>query len=146
MADPNISGGSGKDAQSYGLVNGLWQKNPIMFGFSGQVKDEHTNTDTAADTVTLDGAVVPAGEIWRITYVVMLTISGSCTNLYIDQKSDTIGLIVYQKVPPTTSIWYPTITDIIMIKDEKLRLTGLSMTLHDHLQFQYVGYRIDIDQ
>jgi hypothetical protein len=130
----------------HGWFSGSWQKAPIPWGFSGQVKHEFKDLNTGAGAVTVSSTTVPAGEIWRLTFVTMLCVSATCTNMWTAQRSATIGLIASQIIPPVSAQWYSNVVDLVLIEGESMEVNGLNMTAGDTLYLQFSGYRVDIDQ
>ena len=130
---------------SYGWINGAWQKNPLLFGYSGEKEIAVSNTSLAAGANDLDSTAVPAGEIWVITHVAMSYVGTAPTHI----EAKTVGasaIMLFRQLAPVTTVVYDRQGWWIMEEGDLLRCTVAGATLNDDLYLWATGFKVDIDQ
>lgn len=146
MSDPNIGGGGGKDAKSYGLVNGVWRKNPLLIGYSGIIEANKTDLSLAAGYNKLDGDPVPSGEIWVITHIGMAYVGTTPTTLEVQKWDGGNWYQILFQLAPVSGSWYTLTGYWILNKEQTISATVQGATLNDDLYLTYMGFSVDIDQ
>jgi len=131
---------------SHGWVGGAWQKNPLLLGYSGIVKCVWDNLTLAAGDNTIDGPIVPAGEIWVITAVIAQYVGAVATELIMRVNSSGSGIAVLDVAPPTTLINYNNTGTWILAPGDFLQGFVRAAALNDDFRGRGLGYRVDIDQ
>ena len=133
--------------KSFGWVNGAWQKNPLMFGYSGTAKNEVNDTALAAGNNNLDGAAVPAGEIWVITNVAFRyngTVTG--VTLTANAQMDGTAYQIFGQNPPVSNVWYDRQTYVVLNEGDYIWLSITGATLNDDAHLRMFGFKVEVAQ
>ncbi len=135
------------DIQSKGWIASAWQKNPLLFGYSGQILIADTNTSLAAGNNTIDSSAVPAGEIWVITNCA-IAYSGTVAGVTMSAQllDAATGYTLYGVLAVTSGLFVDRQGWWVLIPGNKLRLSITGATLNDDGFLRATGFRVDIDQ
>jgi len=129
-----------------GWINGAWQKNPLLWGYSGVVAETLSDTNLAAGGKALNGTRVPTGEIWIILNAAIWYLGTAPSRLSI-HVGDVYGFFtILQENSPVSSYRYIYNGMIVLSPGEYLQGTVEGATAGDDLHFRYRGYKMDIDQ
>jgi len=129
----------------WGFDGNVWRKLQLLFGFGGVVDEslEDSNLDTGVNW--LNGAIVPAGEIW-VVQVASLLYSGTPPG---DMGIVLVGLgggvrVVWQD-SPASERWLCWTGQVVL--EEGCRMAGLvrGATAGDALLLRYAGYKMEIE-
>jgi hypothetical protein len=132
---------------SQGWIGGAWQKNPLTIGYSNTVERSISNASLAAGANTIDDSVVPAGEVWVITNLV-ISYTGTVAGVVIQASRMSGGgsYIIYERRTLTSAQWYEYSGTIILKPGDNLRWICSGATLNDDGVLRANGYSFDIDQ
>ena len=131
---------------NHGLYNGEWQKQPILIGVSGGILARISLSPTIAGTNAVDGGIVPAGEIWEIHSLTLLSEVAIGTGLraILVRGADTVRVFVADA--PTIAYTYTKTTRFVMFSGDLLRLVSIGDPGGASIFLDYIGIRCDIDQ
>ena len=131
----------------HGWVSSAWQKQPISQGYSGAIRALITSTTLAAGNNTLNGSVVPAGEIWVIENIAMMY-SGTVVGvaIYAMLLSGAVQYNLFAQTPVVSLVRYDRNLQLTLSPGENMQMFIQGATLNDDAYLWYVGRRIDIDQ
>lgn len=129
-----------------GWINAAWQKQPLIFGYSGDILRLASNTNLAAGTNQVNDSAVPAGEIWVVTSLSMAYVGTVPTSIRLSIVAATVAYRLFQQNAPVSDMAYDRQGYWIMQEGDNLRCTVLGATAGDDLFFWVNGFRLDIDQ
>jgi hypothetical protein len=146
---PSIPSGSNLigdvQARNLGYISGAWQKDPLRFGYSGQVYERVVNTALAAGVNNLDTSAVPAGRIWVVTSIAchyVGTVAGVVILVVIQQGANLLAL--YNVTAVVSNQYYDRQGQFILAAGDFVRLTVSGATLNDDARLFVNGYYVDI--
>lgn len=131
---------------SHGWVNGAWQKNPILFGYSADKEIAVSNTSLAAGANDLDAPTVPAGEIWVITHVASSYVGTAPTHMEVKIIHASGASMIFRQLAPVSSSVHDRQGWFVLEEGDILRCSVAGATLNDDLYLWATGFRVDIDQ
>lgn len=133
-------------ANNYGLVGGAAQKDPLRLGYSGDKTEKISDTNADAGTNYLNGATVPAGEIWVLEMACgyNLTKTGVRVDVYAYINSIEIYLLsAFLSANGEIPIWTGALT---LSEGDRVYGQFFSCDAGDDIYLHYHARRIDIDQ
>ena len=130
----------------HGWISGVWQRNPLSFGFSGQVERLWTDTNLSAGANTVDDSAVPAGEIWIITQLSIMYDGTAPDDIQFAIRTVAQQIELFEVKDPVPSIFYDRQGWWILVQGDKLRLSCSGATAGNDLLGRAMGFRVDIDQ
>jgi len=142
MSNANVVGCRGN---SFGFINGAWQKNPILLGYSARIGNKLVIISTGAASTAVCSAVVPAGEIWVISSICSYHTDGVArqTFIYANLVTALPVIEINFSLPLMTSL--SMLSPIILAEGDKICVMCVSLANGRSLTLNYLGYRIDID-
>lgn len=131
-------------AREYGWQNAAWRKNPLSFGWSGQVLQAKVIT-AVAGTNTNDSDTVPANTIWIITNLLM-RYTGTITNvaMFCNIFDGTASFGIYSQQPIVSAIDYDRQGQWYLKAGDRLRMSVINATAGDNIRLYAVGYYVSI--
>jgi hypothetical protein len=149
-ADDNLKVAFAAAAQGlvgpHGWISGAWQKNPLLFGYSGQVARAITNLNLPAGQSTQSDSAVPAGEIWVLTHLTVNIVSAVMTNVQVRGTLGGVSTVLFEQLAPVTTKWYDRQGSWIFASGDVLQVIVFGAALNDDVVCRANGYRVDIDQ
>ena len=133
-------------ANSYGLVGGAFQKDPIRLGYSDVKTEQVVDLTASAGTNTLFGSTVPAGEIWVLEAVCAYDLDNAIDRITIWGYDGGISFVLEDQATVGAGqrvFWTGALT---LSEDGKVFTTLTGVTLNDDIYLKFHGRRIDIDQ
>lgn len=132
-------------ANNYGWISSKWQKDPIRFGYSSHKGEEFSPT-ASAGLNTIDGATVPAGEIWNVEAAHAFNNTSVCTRILIQCIVNSVSIVLAYAatVPASTTVYF--LGRVTLSPGDKMRFLFDGCTAGDALRAAYTATRIDIDQ
>jgi hypothetical protein len=130
----------------HGWISGAWQKNPLLFGYSGFKGQYKENLNLAAGVNTIFSDIVPAGEIWVFSAMSFQYTGIVPTAVNIQISDGATFHIVYSVLAPVSTALYATQGVYVVPVGGRIAWQALGATLNDDLKCWAVGYRVDIDQ
>ena len=128
----------------YGWDGAGWRKLPLLWGFSGIVEGNYSDTDLDAGANDVDGPAVDTGEIWVITCV-SGRYSGTVPTFI---RADAVGLAgamqLFRQDAPASGRWYPVQVHVTLQEEDFMRLHVEGATATDDLLLRYSGYKMKI--
>lgn len=137
---------------TYGWIEGQWQKNPLEMGYSDVVRGGAANSALSAGTNQLDCATVPAGEVWCITNIVYRyvgTVASVSLAVTINDGSGMkayLASIVGGTVASSKFYVVESAGPIILKAGEFIRLTVFNATANNSAAVYISGWKFKIDQ
>lgn len=130
---------------SHGYVNGAWQNNPMLFGYSDIHREYVTYTTPSGMTYNMDMAEVPVGEIWVITSIGMMTDDGAIWGMYMSTRSDSNTYYVDQVRTPAANTMLSYTGWLILEPGLRIRGIFVNAASGKKLEMWVHGFKIDID-
>lgn len=130
---------------SHGFVNSAWHKDPLRFGYSGNILEHVGSTTLAAGTNNFDTTAVPANKVHVITQMSMIYTGTAPTRIAASHSGlGTTRLFFAQLAPVSTGVydrqgyWVLTPGDFV-----RFQVTGA--TLNDDFFGFISGFVVDIN-
>ena len=79
---------------NHAWINGSWQKQPLLLGYSDVLRARASNTDLSTGYNALTLGPVPSGELWVLTSISVLYAGGSVS-----------GVTMYIVLSDGTTLW-----------------------------------------
>ena len=133
-------------SRGYGWVNSAWQKNPLLFGYSAQIFEEKSNTNSPVTLCTLNGTVVPAGEIWIVNAICASNNDRQATAIRIYATIDGKDLMLTDAAPGAVFRYVMWSGQITLKAGDNVNASIYGTVAGDDCYLRYVANRIDIDQ
>jgi len=133
-------------SQLYGWISGAWQKQPMLLGYSGIVSEEVKDTNLDAGSNYLEGATVPAGEIWVITLGAMMYSGTSPTRIMLFTRVSGLDVPSINHASPASGDWYMSTFYTVLAEGDRMRARVIDATAGDLFQMRYCGFKVVIDQ
>jgi len=131
---------------NYGLIGGVAHKDPIRLGYSGDKSEQVSDLSADAGTNTLNGATVPAGEIWVIEAISARNVNKSAVRLLLQVSVNSVAVRLLE-LTTTAAAEFITWTGAITLSEgDKVQAVIFSCDADDDIYLQYHGRRIDTDQ
>lgn len=137
---------------TYGWIEGQWQKNPLEMGYSDVVRNSAANSALSAGTNTLNCATVPAGEVWCITNIAYRYTGTVATTGLAVTINDGSGIRAYLSSvvggTAASSKFYVVESSgpIVLKAGEFIRLTVFNATANNSAAVYISGWKFKIDQ
>ena len=131
---------------THGWIGGAWQKHPLLLGYSGQVTERVFVANGAGGSVVLNGAVVPAGEIWVITNIAARDVNTNPAAILFQFVVGGVAMDVDAVATPGVNVTAGFQGYWVLAAGNNMRATLTVTVLNDDLYMWYVGFRVDIDQ
>ncbi len=133
-------------AREYGRYAGAWQKNPLMFGYSGHLGQVVQNLALAAGQNFLDLATPPAGRLYVYTnFSIKYTGTVAGVSLGLQLIDAVTGTFIDYVTPPASGIWYITQGMWPVLNPHVIRLNIQGATLNDDGEIRASGYYMDLN-
>jgi hypothetical protein len=129
----------------HGYISGAWQKNPLSFGYSGQVAQQVANNDAPAGDNQLNGTAVPAGEIWVITFMSGFDIETNPTSVDLYAIIGGTGMPIAVQKLPGANVPFGIVCNIVLKQGDYAQCIMRGCALHNHIYFSYGGYKVAIN-
>jgi hypothetical protein len=113
-----------------------------FFGFHAILEEALSNTALAAGTNYLDGAAVPAGEIWWIGRAAIVYSGTVPTRMLLYPSGLATYLPVLQQLAPVSGQWYLGEVGIYIQVGDFMRLEVTGATLNDDMYLRYAGLKM----
>ena len=129
----------------WGWDGSVWRKLPLLWGYSGLIGEDLSETNLDAGVNVLNGTAVPAGEIWVVTAVSMKYIGAGGTDMHA-YTIGTPGTAFLQSIYTIVSDqWYNARVHVILAQGDYIRGTIGGAILGDDFHVWYSGYKMNID-
>jgi len=130
----------------HGWIGGAWQRNPLAFGYSGEISEDVTDGTLAVGNVNIDISTVPAGEIWVITQISMLYVGTVPSRIRSQIVRGGIDFAIFDEVAILSNAWFDRQGWWVLVEGDILRMFIQDATLNDTGAMRVTGFRVDIDQ
>ena len=110
-----------------------------LVALSGIVEERITNTSLAAGTNLLNGSVVPAGKIWKVTQAFFQYTGTPPTLVLLFASGLAITMALLQQNTPTSGQYYPWSGEVWLQAGDRVSTVVYRATLNDDLTFAYCG-------
>lgn len=131
---------------SHGLIGGAWQKNPLLLGYSGDQSELVFDNNATAGTNSLNGTVVPAGEIWVVQAIQARDKDNAIDVIKLIASVNGVDVIVAQLVNPAADLSCFYAGALVLSEGDKVWTQLKGCTLNDDIELKYHAYTVDIDQ
>ena len=128
----------------WGWNGSEWVKLGVVWGYSAVYQESAVNNDAAAGTNYLSGAVVPAGEVWVLTNIIVwdLATANSYINLMLH---DGVNVhVIHRKKGPTADVAEEWSGHVYLQAGDKLYCGFYGCALHDVLSMTGFGYKMKV--
>lgn len=134
---------------NHAWINGSWQKQPLLLGYSDVLRARTSNTNLSAGYNTLTLGPVPSGELWVLTSIAMQygpNVSGVVIQAAIYDGSNETSL--YSQANLVAGVYYnfPGPGPVILVPGDYLRMNITGATATDDARFHVSGWIVDTDQ
>lgn len=133
------------DVLSHSYINGGWQKNPLLFGYSDIYREYATYTTPSPMTYNMDMSEVLVGEIWVITSIAVMCDDGAIWGMYISTRSDSNTMYVDQVRNPASNTLLSHSGWLVLEPGLRMRGTFVNAASGKKLEMWVHGFKIDID-
>lgn len=127
-------------------IGAAWQKNPLLLGYSGDKTEQVVDTSASAGTNALNGAVVPAGEIWIVEAIAAKDEDNAPTSVVLGVEVNALVVVLAQALTIAAAEYLTWSGAVTLSAGDKVRAWLYGVTLNDDISFYYHARRIDIDQ
>ena len=133
-------------SRGYGWISNAWQKNPLSFGYSGQVSERLLDDNLPAGFKQVLGAKCPPERIWVVT-IATVKYTGTVPDYILLRVigMDSTPFLVYQ-TSPTSNQPYLFSGQVVLQENDQMAAEVFNATATDDLQADWAGYYVDIDQ
>ena len=131
-------------ARNYGLVGGLFQKDPIRLGYSSRVRRTWSDTSLDAGDNEVNNSVVPADEIWIIPSFSFRYVGTVPTKVRWQIKAGGTDYQIKDQLSPASGRVYHVRGPWVLSEDDVLSLKVFGATANDDLYGYAWGHRVDI--
>ena len=132
-------------ARNLGYIGGAWRKDPLRFGYSGQVVNQVVTTTLAAGVNDLDTGAVPADTIWVITQLSAAYVGTIGTvNLFVQHVTGATLRVLFSESHVVTSEYIDRQGWWVAAAGDKFRLRVTGATLNDDAYFNANGFYVSI--
>jgi len=129
----------------WGFDGNVWRKLQLLFGFGGIVEEALADTNLDAGTNYLNGAAVPAGEIWVVQNITVRYLGTAPSQMLVIVNGLASGLSLLNVANPSQDFWYTWQGSCILQEGDYVRLIVYGATAGDEVYFRYAGYRMEIE-
>lgn len=131
---------------NHAWINGSWQKQPLLLGYSSILRSRTSNTNLSAGANTLTLGPVPSGELWVLT------------SIGIQYGGTVAGVTMYVTLSDGTNLWsensitsgkyynFPGPGPVILEPGESISLHIYGATATDDARFHISGWIVETDQ
>jgi len=133
------------DVQLHGYYDGSWQKNPLVWGFSGTVGEFVQDTNLDAGTNSIYGTEVPGGEAWVVSVTLGRMVSTTISDLFLGAEIAGADVWVRALYAPTSTYWYIGADILYLGPGDRMEARVHDATGGDVLQLRYGGYKMKLD-
>ncbi len=113
-----------------------------LFGFSGIVSEEKSNTNLSAGNNALYGSSVPAGEVWVIKQVTLRYVGTSPTRIYAHLSVGGVAVELLDVESPVSGARNPAAVDVLLEEGDKVIARVEGATAGDDFYLRYCGYKL----
>ena len=122
-----------------------WRKLQMLWGYYDTVAELLLNDDLAAGYNSLLGAVVPAGEVWRITAASIRYVGTVPDSIMVGAVIDPTTVFVIAQESPVSNLWYPALLDLVLKEGDRMSFVVFGATATDDLYGRYAGYKMRLN-
>lgn len=133
-------------ARAYGYIGGAWQKNPLQWGYYGQVLLHYQNLALAAGVNNIDSAAVPANTIWVLTSITTAyvgTIVG--VSIFLQIYDGATAYMLYSEAHIVTNEYLDRQGMWVLKAGDIIRYTIAGATLNDDAYLNIAGYAMTLN-
>lgn len=141
-----LATGQALQANSYGWISGVQQRDPLRFGLSGVVRELLLNASLAAGVNTINSTLVPTGEYHVLTNVSMQYVGTPPTSIELYILSGGTLYNLFMVATPVSATFYDRQGWWPLAPGERLQMYISGATAGDNARFYLSGFRVDIDQ
>lgn len=128
----------------HGYDGSAWRKLPLLWGYSDVYGESVGDTNLSAGTNSLNGSVVPSGEVWVVRGVLAMTISGSVSNLYFYATIGGSDITLRVDPTPTSGVWCQFLPVVYLKAGDKVFVQVTGATAGDDLYARFWGYKMAV--
>lgn len=127
-----------------GYDGSSWQKLPLLLGYQNTINGSYSQATGGGGQITLNGATVPANEIWIIQSAVAYASGATTTVASINIVQSGVQYVI--DLLPTPAAYTPvkTINPIILSAGDNLRAVFTNLPASQTLYLHYTGYKMAI--
>ncbi len=144
-ATVDLAANQNVQSRGYGWIDGDWQKQPIITGYSDMQVEKVEVASAPSGTNLLNSTTVPAGEIWKVETVSIRDINSAPSRVDLLLYSPSGSSVIISDLSPGANVWILWQGNMTMMEGEYLQAQMFGITATDLLQFIYRSVRIDID-
>jgi len=127
-----------------GWDGSAWHKLPMMFGWSDTYAEQISSLTMPAGNSSLNGSIVPAGEVWVVNGLSVAVTSTSCTNIIVVYAIVGANLVLGEQFAPVNGRYYLFTPGFVMKAGQYAYARFYGMTLNDNAFVNLWGYKMKV--
>lgn len=135
---------SERNVRDHSYINGAWQKQPVIEGFSDQIWQVKSFV-LVASTGTVSSDTVPAGEYWKIVSICAAFGAHACTRLSFGVDKSAVLVNLQDGAAAAVGLWKTWTGNAYLIPGDKITAAFEGCTAGDTIYMRCHGVRVDID-
>lgn len=121
-----------------------WRKLNLLWGFYAQYMENLSNVNCSVGDNFLNGLVVPAGEVWRVSLCAAVNTCSASTYIDIHIYDGSTFCTVYSKKAPAAGEYVVLNAELTLVEGDCLRARVRGATAGDDFYFRVNGYKMRI--
>jgi hypothetical protein len=134
-----VIAGQALQANMAGYFGSAWQKQALLLGYAATVAEDATVSDAPAGANTINGATVPANEVWVIQAAACKDTTHAPTSNLITAVISSVTCPLQYDGAPTANHYIFWNGELTLAPGDNIRFFFSGVTLHDVLPCFYVG-------
>ena len=134
-----------QDAQMHGHVGGGWQKQPLIWGYSGVIAEHKSDPDADAGLNTFTTTPVPAGEVHILNTLAAIDYDSAIGSILIEMNHNGTYFLLYREPSVAAATLSVARGPIVLDVGDYIRCSFYGVTLNDAIAFDITGYKMDLD-
>ena len=129
---------------TWGWDGSQWRKLPIVWGYSDRYAEYLSTNDATAGNNYLTGTLVPVGEVWVVTNLLLLNVGSATVATQGELYDGTTGFIVHRVSAPASGAIIEWQGQVYLKAGDRMRATFYSCSLGDNLRATFLGYKMKV--
>lgn len=128
----------------WGYDKTRWRKLALVWGFSDTYGEKIQNTNLSVGSNSVSGSVVPAGEVWVVSHVLIIYTGTSPTFIRGQALLGAVYVDLFRQPSPVSGQSYSRQLSISMKAGDKVLATVSGATAGDALEAWFAGYKMAV--
>lgn len=130
----------------HGWIDGAWQRNPLLFGYSGVLYKTTANTSLSLGENSVDTSACASYEFWVITNISVMYRGTSPDYMEVRIVFNSTNMKLYQIANPTSELFYDKQGWWVLGPSDYLRVYTDDATANDDMYIFVTGFRVSSNQ